>query len=181
MALETRVDPLNGVVVYNDTAQPVVFNPAKFTFYPSHKTIGLIPDQAGVEKVLHKLLESGFEGPSIELLSGEAGSKFVDATGVRRGVMGRLIRNLQNLTDERRLVQRYAQSMLEGEFVLAVLCKNRERIQSAVAAFMEGEGHSVYHFSPAMVERIIPWNQHLRAHHARTAPRPNSERPDAEL
>ncbi len=169
MALETPLNHPEGVIVYTDTVQPLVLNSGNFTFVPTYKTIGLVPDQAGVEQVLKKLLESGFEAKCIELMSGEAGSQFVDATGKRRGIMGQLVRNLQRGQDRGNLVQRYAQAMLEGEFVIAVLGKSRENIRSAVTAFLEGEGHSVYHFGPAMVERIVPWNKHLRTHLARTA------------
>ncbi len=175
MALETRITPPEGVVVYTDTVQSVVLGSGKFTFIPTYKTIGLVPDQAGVERVLHKLLESGFEAKCIELMSGEAGFQFMDATGKRRGLIGQLIRGLQRGQDRGNLVQRYAQAMLEGEFIIAVLGKSRESIRSAVAAFLEGEGHSVYHFGPAMVERIIPWNKHLRNHQARVGPGMDAE------
>lgn len=175
MALETRMTPPEGVIVYTDTIEPLVLNSGNFTFIPTHKTIGLVPDQAGVERVLYKLLESGFEAKCIELMSGEAGSKFVDATGKRRGIIGQLIRGLQRGQDRGNLVQRYAQAMLEGEFVIAVLCKTRESIRNAVAAFLEGEGHSVYHFGPAMVERIVPWNKHLQKHQARVGPGRDAE------
>ena len=175
MALETRMTPPEGVVVYTDTVQPVVLGSGKFTFIPTNKTIGLVPDQAGVERVLQKLLESGFEAKCIELMSEEAGFKFVDATGERRGIIGQLIRGLQRGQDRVNLVERYAKAMLEGEFVIAVQSKTRESIRSAVAAFLEGEGHSVYHFGPVMVERIGPWNKHLRNHQARVGPRLDAE------
>lgn len=125
-----------------------------FTFSSRSKIYGVLNDLEAVRILAQRLVDLGCGDQQVEILEGEDGARRLDPDGRHHGLVARLVRMLQAMTDERVHVERYTRELLLGRFVVSVSVPNRALYGPICEAFKDAGGHSVSAYGPFVVEQI---------------------------
>lgn len=101
-----------------------------FIPYPFERVVGTIADAKNARAAIEALLREGFEQSDIDILRGEEDLHRLDPTGSEHGFFARFQRTLiRALTpaEEFKHLNRHAEDLKAGRFVIMVLAKERER------------------------------------------------------
>lgn len=103
------------------------------------------PDALGV--LISQLKTRGFRIQSIEMLTDPADVARLDQDGARHGLLGRLIRAMQGLTDERDLLDEYAWMLQTRHLVIILPLPERTGVlELAKEAFALAHAHHVNYY-----------------------------------
>lgn len=126
-----------------------------FTFRPRNALYGVFDDLLAVRDLSQRLLEAGFGEAQVQVLTGEEGVRDLDPDGRHHGLMARLLRALQSITDERAHVEHYVGELLRGRYVVAVSAPGGPQALEQLCAIFKGcGGHYINHYGPFVVEEI---------------------------
>ncbi|WP_027481743.1 hypothetical protein [Deinococcus pimensis] len=126
-----------------------------FSLYPRGKMYGVFDDLDGVRAMTSRLVELGLDDEKVEVLEGEDGVTVLDPDGRHHGLIARLVRYMQSITDERELVERYVRALLEGRYVVAVSLPNRRDVfESACRAFRDAGGRQIHYYGMFVTEQL---------------------------
>ena len=126
-----------------------------FRLYPRGKMYGVFADLEGVRALTTRLVELGLESEKVEVLEGEDGITSLDPDGRHHGLIARLVRYLQSITDERDLVERYVRALLQGRYVVAVSLPNRREVfDDACRAFRDAGATQINYYGAFVTEQL---------------------------
>lgn len=115
---------------------------------------GIFDDLQQVRGLSERLLALGLEEAQVRVLMGEDGSRELDHDGRHHGLMARLRRALQGLTEERGHVQEYTWALAQGKVVVAVQLPPRTDRSPVCAAFKASGGRFVHHYGAWVVQQL---------------------------
>lgn len=129
------------------------FNEGQFHFDFSRQLVGALGTPEALSEVLSAALAAGVGTQDLLVLFGEAGERWLDAEGVRHGVVGRFVRWTQFLTDERAQWQVYEEHLAENDFVVAVrVARRHPAFAKVLAAFQRAGAQDLHYFGPIVTE-----------------------------
>ncbi len=109
--------------------------------------------QAAVQALMD---EERFREGEIELLSGTAGQDRLDFTGERHGLLGRLRRQVQKMTDEYEHARRYEDELLRGHYLLLTQVRHEEQARRTCHLQQRHGGHFIHYYGPYIVQQFCP-------------------------
>ena len=119
--------------------------------------IGVLDDPDQAEAALQALMaEEHFTEHDIELLSGEAGQDRLDFTGERHGLLARLRRQIQKMTDEYEHARRYEDELLRGRYLVVVHVTHEEQARRVCHLLRSHGGHFIHYYGPYIVQQFCP-------------------------
>ena len=119
--------------------------------------IGVLDDPDEAQAAVQGILEQeGLREQDVELLVGRAGELRLDFTGERHGLLARLRREVQGLTDEYSYVRRYELELARGHLVLLVATRHEEQGRRICHLLRGHGGHFIHYYGPLIVESFCP-------------------------
>ena len=119
--------------------------------------VGVMDDPDQAQAALQALMsEEHLNEGDIELLSGEAGQDRLDFTGERHGLIGRLRRQVQKMTDEYEHARRYEDELLRGHYLLLVEVRHEQQARRVCHLLRAHGGHFIHYYGPYMVQQFCP-------------------------
>ncbi|GAA5503830.1 hypothetical protein Dxin01_03593 [Deinococcus xinjiangensis] len=119
--------------------------------------IGVLDDpdqaQAAVQAILQ---QEGLQEHDIELLVGQEGELRLDFTGERHGLLARLRREIQGLTDEYTYARRYELELGRGHVLILIATRHEEQAQRICHLLRGYGGHFIHYYGPLIVESFCP-------------------------
>lgn len=134
------------------------FSHAHFVLYPTNKLIGIIDTPDQMHEAITQLTAIGVPEHEIEVLAGseEATTSF-DVDGTKHGVLSRLWRRMQQISDvEQQEHRHYAQQAAQGLGVIAVHVPKADQRAQAIAILKENGGHYLHFYGMLAAEEIAP-------------------------
>lgn len=119
--------------------------------------IAVMDDLDHAQHALRALMEQEhLHEHDLELLMGEAGEERLDFTGERHGLLARLRRNVQKLTDEYEYARRYELELLRGHVLIVAAVHHETQAQRMCHLLRACGGHFIHYYGPLMVESFCP-------------------------
>ncbi|ADV67947.1 hypothetical protein [Deinococcus maricopensis] len=117
---------------------------------------GIFDDLEHVRDFTQHLLDLGLGDEQVQVLMGEDGARELDRDGQHHGLIRRLIRYVQSITDEREHVETYVHALLQGRYVVSVLLppRRQDALQQVAGAFRACHGHFVNHYGVFVVQQL---------------------------
>jgi hypothetical protein len=131
---------------------------ASFIGYPNRKVLGVLDDQAGLDRAVAAIRSIGIADRDIETLEGVADAERFDATGARHGLLARLRRTMQfGLMDQLPALAWYEAALREDRHVIAVRTVGRATTLRVVEALKGAGAHFVNRFGRFDTEEFARW------------------------
>ena len=92
----------------------------EFLFYPTGWVFGVIDSRPAAEAALHALVAAGYPLDALATWQGADGAAVIDPTGNAHGLLAHLWRLAQRSTEDRRLIERYAEEAQKGHICIGV-------------------------------------------------------------
>ncbi len=121
---------------------------------PRNSIYGIYDDLAQVRDLTDRLLALGLQDAKVRILQGDAGARELDRDGRHHGLIARLRRSLQGLTDERGHVEEYEWAVRRGRIVVSVQLPPRTDRSPVCAAFRETGATFVHHYGAWVVQQL---------------------------
>jgi hypothetical protein len=124
--------------------------------YPRGRVVGILADDATFEDACRRLEQAGFGADRYDVLHGEEGLARIDVEGEAHGLSGRIRRRLQSaLDDDSGHVQRYAEHLRAGHYVVGVAVADDEAAkQRAADALRAAHGEFLNYYAENFVEDL---------------------------
>ena len=126
-----------------------------FRFYPDQQLVGVIDTQQALEGALRGVTALGIPDQDVTVLTGAAGERWLDADGLRHGLLGRFVRWTENLMEEHADTRIYAEHLAAGRMVLAVrLARTSSSCPRLVSTFLCAQAHFILYFNTGVIEEV---------------------------
>lgn len=127
-----------------------------FTFRPRSSVYAIMDDLTAVRDLSQGLLELDYGDLQVQVLEGHDGVKELDLDGRHHGVVARMVRSMQGITDEREHIGRYVQALLKGCYVVAVAVppKKPNAVRRIAGAFKTCGARHIHHYGAWVVEAL---------------------------
>jgi hypothetical protein len=107
--------------------------------YPGGNVVGVLDDDAAVDRARERLAQVGFAPDRYDVLEGERDVSRIDVKGQGHGLAGTVKRWLQGvLSEDADHARRYAEHLREGHFVLGVSVGEDEAAKRRAAEALRG-------------------------------------------
>lgn len=128
-------------------------NGGPFHFYPNERLVGVLAGLAEARTLTADLTALGLAEQDLFVLAGEAGADWLDPEGERHGLLGRLIRWSEGLTDEHDELRRYAGELAGGRCIVATHIHRRSgSFDVVLAAYQRRGARMLRYFGPEVIE-----------------------------
>lgn len=119
--------------------------------------IGVLDDPDHAEAALRDLrVQEHLRDQDLELLVGDAGEERLDFTGERHGLLARLRRNVQKLTDEYEHARRYELELARGHVLIVAAVRYEVQAQRMCHLLRAHGAHFIHYYGPLIVESFCP-------------------------
>lgn len=127
-----------------------------FTFRPRSSVYAVLDDLMAVRDFSQHLMELDFGDLQVQVLEGHDGIKELDVDGRHHGLVARMVRAMQGITDEREHIGQYVQALLKGCYVVAVAVPPRkpDAVRRIAGAFRSCGAHHMHHYGAWVVEAL---------------------------
>lgn len=126
-----------------------------FMLYPSQTMIAVLADETRVEEVAAALTIHGIEPKDIQVLHGEEGRAILDAEGSENGVLGKLLRALENVSEVQRTYVKYVDDQLAaGAYALSVPVADEARQKAIIEVLESAHAQFIVYFRNASIVDI---------------------------
>ena len=112
--------------------------------------------QAQAGATAAKLVDAGWSSDEITVLVGESGLESLDVSGEEHGILGRVIRVLQQMGDEQKFLARYAEDLQAGAVVLMIPAEEDDKKDEVHRIVAANGGRDIVHFGALMIEELPP-------------------------
>jgi len=122
--------------------------------YPLHFVVGVLGDEAELNRGREGLSHAGFGDEHIVVMHGAEDAELLDVEGETHGLRGRLVRTLQSISDqELDHVRRHAEEARGGRYVVGVVVGDDEQAKRrAVDALRAAGGEFINFYGVTYVE-----------------------------
>ncbi len=129
-----------------------------FIGYPNRQVLGVLDDDAALERASAGLRAIGVPDRDVTHYSGAADAARFDATGERHGILARVRRVVQfSLMDQLPAMAWYEAALRENRRVIAVRTRNWSTTLKVVAALSAAGAHFVNRFGRFDTEEFVRW------------------------
>lgn len=115
---------------------------------------GIFTDLGHVCDLGAHLVHFDLEGAQVRILEGEEGSRELDQDGRRHGLLARLRRLVQGMTDELAHLEEYAHALSRGRVVVAMHLPTHTHASDVGLAFKSCGARFVHHYSAWMTQKL---------------------------
>lgn len=130
---------------------------SEFIFYPTNKVVGVIDNPDDAQAALLDLQANGFAADDIDVLTGKKGAYRIDVTGEKHGLLARIVRSIEKLSDfEPVHIRRYEREMLTGHYCIGVTARSsdvREQVRKILRSY---QGHFINYYGEFVIEELEP-------------------------
>lgn len=131
---------------------------AAFIGYPNRKVLGVLDDQAALDRAVATIKSLRIPDRDIETFAGAADAERFDATGARHGLLARLRRAMQfGLMDQLPALAWYEAALREGRRVIAIRTADGATTQAVVEALKAAGAHFINRFGRFDTEEFSRW------------------------
>ena len=131
---------------------------ASFIGYPNRKVLGVLDDQAALDRAVAAIKALGITEPDIETFKGAADAERFDATGARHGLLARLRRAMQfGLMDQLPALAWYEAALRENRHVIAIKTADPTTTRTVVEALKAVGAHFINRFGRFNTEEFARW------------------------
>jgi hypothetical protein len=124
--------------------------------YPEDRVVGLIDGPQDIRAAVDALSEAGYAGEDVTVLCGPSGLERLDADGSRHGLLGRLIRLVQNYGLEREQLRHVEEELRRGHFAVSVRVPDDASKRRAADLLAEHGGHYLHYYGRWDIEQLLP-------------------------
>ena len=124
--------------------------------FPWDSVVGVVDDADAVDRAIGQLVAAGFSESSIHVLAGDEGERLIDRSGKTHGFLGRVVRRLQSLGEEREHTNRHIAELRAGHFVVIVPTKDEDRIAKVRDVLTAHGGHGVNFYTRMTTRDLAP-------------------------
>lgn len=119
------------------------------------RVYGVLLD-SNAAQVLQQSLSGRVAAGAFDVLQAEQGVQAIDPTGKEGGILASLSRAMQNMTDERKKVEEYADQLRAGRVVVSVDLPDEERdtIEAVGQAFRQAGAVVINYFGTLLNENL---------------------------
>jgi len=122
------------------------------------RLLAVFDDRAAADAAVEALAFAGFGSDRIELFEGRDDAAAFDASGRRRGVLGRLYRIIEfSWADQAPDFAWYEAAVREGRVVLSVHVRGQRHVKTAFDIVVAHRGHFVNHFGWFETQELARW------------------------
>lgn len=121
---------------------------------PRNCIYGIFDDLHDLRDLSEQLLALGLQDVQVRMLVGDEGVRELDHDGRHHGLMARLRRMAQGITDERGHVEEYAWALSEGRTVVAIQLPPRTPLAPVCAAFKACGARYIHHYGAWVVQQL---------------------------
>lgn len=115
---------------------------------------GIIDEPAKLTPALDALRSAGFADAAVEVERGEEGLADVDPDGSRHGLIGRLVRTLQQIGEEGEEWRAAAEELRAGHAVVGVSVDGAEEKERAAATLHQQGAHRIRYWGQWEIEEL---------------------------
>jgi hypothetical protein len=128
-----------------------------FLAYPTNKVLGVVDTAAQVRGAITALEEAGYDKDKLEILCGHENSTLVDPDGSEHGLIGRIIRRIQQFSDfEIEHAQVHQEALQSGRFLVGVPARSQEQAEKARDILVANGGHFINYYMPLAFQPMTP-------------------------
>lgn len=126
-----------------------------FMLYPTHTMIALLNTEESVAGVVSELQGHGVDPEEIRVLHGEAGRTILDVDGQENGILGKLVRMLENVSEVQRTYVKYVDHQLAtGAYAISVPVTDETKQDAVAEVFKIAHAHFIVYFRKASIVDI---------------------------
>jgi hypothetical protein len=126
-----------------------------FMLYPSHTMIVLLSTEARVAEVVSSLQAHDINTDDIRVLHGESGRHILDVDGAENGILGKLVRMLENVSEVQRTYVKYVDEQLAaGAYAMSVPVTDESKQDAVAEVFRTAHAHFIVYFRKASIVDI---------------------------
>lgn len=135
---------------------PYTLNPPDhFMLYPSHTMIAVLKTEARVAEAAAALQAHDLSPEDIRVLHGETGRHILDADGAENGILGKLVRALENVSEVQRTYVKYVDEQLAaGAYAISVPVTDEAKQDAVAEVFKTAHAHFIIYFRKASIVDI---------------------------
>lgn len=124
--------------------------------FPYNSVVGVIDDPSELDEAVQGLVASGFAESEVNVLSGNAGVRQIDAKGKRKGLLARLFRIVDALGPEREHTARHVKELESGHFIVVVDSPDAAAKARARDGLAAHGAHFINYYSRWSTENLVP-------------------------
>ena len=129
--------------------------PDHFMLYPYHTMIALLNPEESVTQVASALQAQDISAEDIRVLHGEDGRQILDADGAENGILGKLVRVLENVSEVQRTYVKYVDAQLAaGAYAVSVPVTDEARQDAVAEVFKTAHAPFIIYFRKASIVDI---------------------------
>jgi hypothetical protein len=126
----------------------------EFVFYPNNKVIAIINSADDAHAAVEALHSEGYTDQKLEVLVGHEAAQMFDVDGSKHGLLAKIARRLQNISDlEMPTMKRHIEELEAGHYFVAVdVGDNQEEVQNVRQMLKAHNAHFINYYSPTGVQ-----------------------------
>jgi hypothetical protein len=124
--------------------------------FPYESVVGVLDDEAQVQRTVQELSAAGIPEEEIFVLSGREGVEAIDQRGEHHGLLGKIFKALDRLGDEHDESQIHVDALRQGSYVVGAHVRDDGHKMQALEAFKRQHGRHVSYYGRWTTERITP-------------------------
>ncbi len=123
-----------------------------FMLYPSQTLFALLNTEESVARVISSLQAHGVNIEEVRVLQGEEGRQILDAHGEESGILGKLVRAFENVSEVQRTYVKYVdQQLAAGAYAISVPVTDETKQDAVAEVFKTAHAHFIVYFGKASI------------------------------
>jgi uncharacterized protein (DUF302 family) len=136
-----------------------------FLVFPTNMILGVIDDDARLEKTLDALRNAGISNDDIHTYRGRRGENELDFTGESHGILATLIRTAQHYSAERHYLEVFKSDLESGSTLLMVRYHGDENRNRIADILFDSQARRITRFGLWTIEELRPRTAAEGLHH----------------
>lgn len=123
-----------------------------FMLHPTHTMIALLSTEERVSEVVSALQAHDLNTEEIRVLHGEAGRIILDAHGQESGILGKLVRMVENVSEVQRTYVKYVDEQLAaGAYAISVPVTDETKQDAVAEVLKTAHAYFIVYFRKASI------------------------------
>lgn len=126
-----------------------------FMLHPTHTMIAVLADETRVEEVVAALQIHGVDPREVSVLHGEEGRQILDASGSENGMLDKVMRMLEHISEVQRTYVKYVDEQLtKGAYALSIPVADESKQDVVAEVLKTAHAQFVVYFRKASIVDI---------------------------
>lgn len=134
-------------------SKPDFYDSGKLPTSKKNRVMGIIQNMRDVEDAIDELYDTGFQ-EDLVVFSGQEAVEKVDLSGSRHGILGRVVRTMQQLGEDYTQFQRYEQAWLDGYYTVSIPANSPEETEQIKMILEKHQAYELVFFGNLIIEKL---------------------------